>query len=114
MTNTSFFQGLPDFNSPTLEEEMEATLTSDRENLAQLSLLLDEFNWHEKMAIGQIAYHSIDTSHIQLLKLTPTHGELDIPVKQALEFVNKLSPQALAELVTDILQEDFEGERDAD
>lgn len=110
MTSAIFFQGLPDFDSPTLEEEMEAILTSDRENLAKLSLLLNEFNWHEKMAIGLIAYHSIDTGHTQLLKLVPTHGELSVPVKQAVELVEKLSPQALAELASDILEEDSEGE----
>ncbi len=62
------------------------------------------------MAIGLIAYHSIDTTHRQLIKISPAHGEFDIPIKQALEFVAQLSPQALAELAANILEEDFEGE----
>ncbi len=109
MTNTAFFQGLPDFDSPTLEEEMETIASSDRENLLKLCLLLEEFNWHEKMAIGLTAYHSINASH-QLIKIAPAHGEFSVPMKQAIEFVQKLSPQALAELAGDILEEDFEGE----
>jgi hypothetical protein len=99
---------LPDFDSPTLEEEMAEILKSDRKQLMQLCLLIETFNWHEKMAVGLAAYHQIDPTHTQLFKLTPAHGELSIPLKQAIEFVQKLSPQALAELAVDILLEDFE------
>lgn len=62
------------------------------------------------MAIGQTAYFFIDSTHRQLLKLVPIHGELDVPVQQAMQLLEKLSPQALAELAADILEEDFEGE----
>lgn len=89
---------------------MEAIAVSDAENLAKISLLMDGFNWHEKMAIGQTAYFLIDSSHHQLLKLSVAHGELREPVFQAIQLVEKLSPQSLAELATDILEEDFEGE----
>ena len=110
MPNTTFMKGLPDFDSPTIEEEIEAIADSDKDNLAKLSLLLGTFNWHEKMAIGLIAYHAIDVTHRQLITITPAHGVFSVPVKQAIEFISKLSPQALAELAGDILEEDFEGE----
>ncbi|TAG93119.1 MAG: hypothetical protein EAZ18_13040 [Oscillatoriales cyanobacterium] len=99
---------LPDLDSPTLEEEMAEILKSDREQLMQLCLLIESFNWHEKMAVGLAAYHQIDPTHTQLFRLTPAHGELSVPLNQAIEFVQKLSPQALAELAADILLEDFE------
>lgn len=105
-----FFGGLPDFDSPTLEEEMETIAASDRENLAKISQLLDEFTWHEKMAIGQTAYFLIDSSHHKLLKLLPAHDDFSETVQQAMELLGKLSPQALAEVAMDILEEDFEGE----
>jgi hypothetical protein len=107
MTNTAFFKGLPDFDSPT---STETVADSDRSNLLKLALLLEEFNWHEKMAIGLIAYHSIDGTHRNLVKIAPGHGEYSVPVQQALEFIKRLSPQALAELAADILEEDFKGE----
>jgi len=102
MTNTTFFKGLPPFDDSE-------TADSDRSNLLKLALLLEEFNWHEKMAIGIFAYYLIDTSHRQLINLSSAHGEFSAPLKQALEFVKKLSPQSLAELASDILQEPFEG-----
>ena len=89
---------------------MERIADSDRETQAKLSDLMDDFTWHEKMAIGQTAYFFIDSTHRQLLKLVPIHGELDVPVQQAMQLLEKLSPQALAELAADILEEDFEGE----
>lgn len=113
MTNTTLFKGLPDFDSPTLEEEMKRIADSDREIRAKLSDLMDDFNWHEKMAIGQTAYFLIDSSHHKLLKLLPAHDDFDEPVQQAMELLEKLSPQALAELAADILEEDFEGEIEA-
>jgi hypothetical protein len=108
MTNKSFFTDLPDFDSPNLEDEMEAILISDAQLFKKLELLLETFSWSEKMAIGQVAYWLIDRSHTQLVKLTPQRGEFSVPVKQAIEFVEQLSPQALAELAIEILQEDFE------
>lgn len=114
MTNTKFFSGLPDFDSPNLEEEIEAIADSDKQNLLDLWVLLNQFNWHEKMAIGLVAFYSIDSTHRQLIKLSPAHGDFSSPIKQALEFVAKLSPQALAELVNEILEEDFEGEIDVE
>ncbi|MEG4294553.1 hypothetical protein Q5692_37825 [Microcoleus sp. C2C3] len=110
MANTTFFEGLPNFDSPTLEDEIQAIVDSDRETLANLSVLMENFDWHQKIAIGQTAYFFIDSSHHQLLKLVPIHGKLSEPVHQAMRLVEKLSPQALAELASDILEEDFEGE----
>lgn len=99
---------MPDFDSPTLEEEMAEILKSDREQLMRLCLLIESFNWQEKMAVGLFAYHQIDPTHTQIFRLIPAHGELSVPLKQAIEFVEKLSPQALAELAANILSEDFE------
>lgn len=110
MTNTAFLKGLPDFDSPNLENEIEAIVDSDRETLANLSALMEDFDWHQKIAIGQTAYFFIDSSHHQILKLVPIHGKLSEPVERAMKLVEKLSPQALAELAADILEEDFEGE----
>lgn len=110
MTNATFFSGLPDFDSPTLEQEMETIAASDRENLAKISQLAEQFNWHEKMAIGQVAYSLIDSSRHKLLKLIVASETPDVEVQNAMELVKKLSPQALAELAMDILEEDFEGE----
>ena len=103
MANTKFFQGLPNFDTQSIAN-------SDEEILAKVSELLEAFNWHEKMAVGQTAYFFIDNTHHKLLKLTPIHGELNEPVLKAMRLVEGLSPQALAKLAEDILQEDFEGE----
>jgi hypothetical protein len=108
MANTKFFPDLPEFDDSNLEAEIEAILVSDALVLKKLSPLLQEFEWNEKMAVGQVAYSLIDRSPRQLIKLLPQYGEFDAPVKQAIEFVERLSPQALAELAADILQEDFE------
>lgn len=110
MPNTTFLKGLPDFDSPDLEQDIQRIAVSDQESLAQISTLLENFNWHEKMAVGQTAYFFIDNTHHKLLKLVPIHGELSEPVLEAMRLVEGLSPQALAELAEDILQEDFEGE----
>ena len=106
MTNTSFFKGLPDFDSKT---STEAVVDSDRNNLVKLELLLETFNWHEKMAIAVYACHSIDSTH-NLVTIMPAHGVFCVSIKQALEFVTQLSSSALAKLVTNILEEPFEGE----
>jgi hypothetical protein len=110
MPNQTILKGLPDFDSPTLEEEIERIADSDRELQAQISKLLENFNWHEKMAVCQTAVFFIDNTHHKLLKLIPIHGELSEPLTEAMRLVEGLSPQALAELAEDILQEDFEGE----
>ena len=110
MANTTFFEGLPNFDPPTVEGKIEAIVDSDRETLANLSVLMEDFDWHQKIAIGQTAYFFIDSLHHQLLKLVPIHGKLSEPVQQAMGLVEGLSPQALAELAEEILQEDFEGE----
>lgn len=110
MPNTTFIKGLPDFDSPTLEQDIEKIADSDREIRAKLDDLLGNFNWHEKMAIGQVAYFFIDNTHRKLLKLGAAHGKLSEPVQEAMILVEGLSPQSLAELATDILEEDFEGE----
>lgn len=110
MTNTTILPGLPDFDSPTLGEDIQKIAASDREIRAKLDDLLDNFNWHEKMAIGQAAYFFIDTTHHNLLKLTPAHGELSKPIQEAMQLVENLSPQSLAELAAEILEEDMEGE----
>ncbi|MEK0195647.1 hypothetical protein, partial [Microcoleus anatoxicus] len=82
---------------------MAEILRSDREQMMKLCLLIESFNWHEKMALGLIAYHQIDSTHAQLIKLAPAHGEFSRALKEAIELVKKLSPQALAELAVDIL-----------
>jgi len=110
MTNTKLIPGLPDFDSPSLEQDIKRIADADREIQGQISTLLERFNWHEKIAVGQTAYFFIDNSHHKLLKLAPVHGDLSEPVLKAMQLVEGLSPQALAELAEDILQEDFEGE----
>jgi hypothetical protein len=110
MTNKTLLPGLPDFDSLNPKQNTERVADSDRESLAQISTLLENFNWHEKMAVGQTAYFFIDNTHRKLLKLLPVHGELSEPVLEAMRLTEGLSPQALAELAEDILQEDFEGE----
>jgi hypothetical protein len=106
MINKILLSGLPDFDSPNTERIAD----SDREIRSKLDDLLAEFNWHEKIAIGQTAYFFIDNTHRKLLKLVPVHGELSEPMQRAMRLAEGLSPQALAELAEDILQEDFEGE----
>jgi len=110
MTNKTLLPGLPDFDSPNLEQDMERIADSDRKLQAQISTLLENFTWHEKMAVCQTAVFFIDNTHRKLLKLVPIHGELSEPLSDAMRLVEGLSPQALAELAEDILQEDFEGE----
>ena len=110
MTNKTLLPGLPNFDSLNPKQNTERVADSDRESLAKISTLLENFNWHEKMAVGQTAYFFIDNTHRKLLKLVPIHGELSEPVLEAMRLVEGLSPQALAELAEDILQEAFEGE----
>lgn len=108
MSNTTFLKGLPDFDDANLEEETEKLAESDCDIRAKLLDLLEDFNWHEKMAVCQTAVFFIDNTHRKLLKLVPVHGELSEPMQRAMKLVEGLSPQALAELAEDILQEDFE------
>jgi len=111
MPNQTILKGLPDFDSPTLEEEMEAIAAKDKEILAQLSPLLETLNWNEKMALGQTAYFfiAISAEH-SLLKLIPTRGDgsFSKPLQQAMELAENLSLQSLAELATEILEQDLE------
>jgi hypothetical protein len=110
MTNKTLLPGLPDFDDPDLEQKIERLAESDFDICAKLLDLLEDLNWHEKMAVCQTAVFFIDNTHHKLLKLVPVHGELSEPLQRAMQLVEGLSPQALAELAEDILQEDFEGE----
>jgi hypothetical protein len=111
MPNQIIVKGLPNFDSPTLEEENEAIAAKDKEIFAQLSPLLETLNWNEKMALGQTAYFfiAISAEH-PLLKLIPTRGDgsFSKPLQQAMELVENLSLQSLAELPTEILEQDLE------
>lgn len=106
--DTDAFDRLPNLDSPTLDQELVAILCLDRVLLLDLDPLIESFTWPERMAIGLVAYHEIDPTHTQLIKLAPAHGEFSRALKEAIELVKKLSPQALAELAVDILSEDFE------
>jgi hypothetical protein len=110
MTNFSFvpheFFNPEDFNSLPLEEDMEAILISDAKCLKQLQPILETLSWRERIAVGLTAYWTIDRDN-QLIKLVPQR-ELSEQIKQAIEIVENLSPEALAGLATDILSEDFE------
>ena len=90
---------------------MEAIAAKDKEILAQLSPLLETLNWNEKMALGQTAYFfiAISAEH-SLLKLIPTRGDgsFSKPLQQAMELAENLSLQSLAELATEILEQDLE------
>lgn len=110
MTNTTFFSGLPNFDDDDLDGQMQRIMTSDRDLLNQIYSLLPCFNWYEKMAIGLIAYHSIDNSHTNLMRIEPIHGDISFSVemKRAIELVKNLSPEALAEVAGDMLLEKFE------
>lgn len=111
MPNKLLLASLPDFDSPTLEEEIEAIAAKDKEILAQLSPLMERLDWEEKMAIGQTAYFfiAISAEH-SLLKLIPArgNGSFSKPLQQAMELLENLSLQSLAELATEILEEDLE------
>jgi len=109
MTNKTLLPGLPNFDSLNPKQNTERVADSDRESLAKISTLLENFNWHEKMAIAVYACHSIDSTH-NLVTIMPAHGVFCVSIKQALEFVTQLSSSALAKLVTNILEEPFEGE----
>lgn len=110
MTNFSFvpyeFLNPEDFNSLPLEEDMEAILISDAKCLKQLQPILKTLSWRERIAVGLTAYWTICGDN-SLLKLVPQH-ELNEQTKQAIELVENLSPEGLAELATDILAENFE------
>lgn len=111
MTNKTLLPGLPDFDSPTLEEEMEAIAAKDKEIRAELLPFLDQLSWIEKMALGQTAYWfiAISAEH-SLLKLIPAYGDgsFSQPLQKAMQLVENLSPQSLAELATEILEQDLE------
>jgi hypothetical protein len=106
-----FLKGLPDFDSPTLEEEIEAIAAKDKEILTQLSPLLETLNWNEKIALGQTAYFFIAISAKDpLLKLIPTRGDNSFskPLHEAMKLLEGLSLEKLAELACNILKEDIE------
>ena len=86
------------------ELEAQKIAASDKETLAKLSNFLEKIDWHEKIAVGQTAYFFIDNTHHKILKLTPVQG-LSEPMKHAMQLIENLSPQALAELATELLEE---------
>jgi hypothetical protein len=110
MTNTTFFAGLPSFDDDDLDGQMTNIMTSDRDLRKQLVPLLQQMSWYEKMAIGQIAYNTIDSTHTNLIRVTFVHGEVSLTeaMTQAIAIIKKFSPEALAELAGDILLEEFE------
>ena len=108
MTNKTLLPGLPDFDDT--DPELEKIVESDCEIRVKLFDLLENFNWHEKMAVCQTAVFFIDNTHHKLLKLVPIHGSLSEPVQKAMRLVEGLSPEALKETAEDILEETFEGE----
>jgi len=95
---------------PTYDNELVQIIVQDRRTLGQLSLKLEELNWSEQMAVGLTAYHRIDQTSTQLIEIKPRYGEFNAPVTEAMELLNGLSPAALAELVREILQDDFDTE----
>jgi len=98
-----------DLNQKTEDD----TLLADAAIGRQLGTLLKEMSGPKKMVIGLHAYWLTDTSHKQLCKLQPKHGEFSAEVNAALVLVRQLSPQSLAEVATEILVEDWDLGRDA-
>jgi hypothetical protein len=96
-----------DFNSLPIDEDIEEIFVSDGKLLKQLRQMLPNFRWAERMTIGLTAYWRLIDRKAQLVKLVPLH-QLSQQVKQAIELVEILSSEGLAELATDILSEDFE------
>lgn len=90
---------------------MEAIAAKDKEIRAELLPFLDQLSWIEKMALGQTAYWFITISaEHSLLKLVPTYGDgsFSQPLQKAMQVVEGLSLQSLAELATEILEQDLE------
>lgn len=93
------------------DEEVVRMLLKDRETLGKIFLKLQDLNWNEKMAIGFAAYHQIDKTSAQLIEIKPRYGEFEAPVEEVVSLLAHLSPLALAELATDIVQNDFDIEK---
>ena len=94
----------------TYDNEVVRIIIQDRRTLGKLSLKLEKLGWHETMAVGLTAYHRINQTSTQLIKIEPRYGAFSAPVAEAMELLNALSPSALAELAAEILQDDLETE----
>lgn len=110
-SNSFFFRNLPelpDFDDEDLDQKMADISVKDCEILAQINMFSSALNWHEKLALGLNAYWSIDGTERQLCTLTPTHGEYSPELKSAIALLRHLSPQAKAEMATEIIGDDWE------
>lgn len=99
---------LPNIDDNDLEEQMEAILIADAKTCREIGSLLEGMSWPQKMAIGLHAYWLLDQTHTQLYRLTPKHGELPTNIVTAIQLLQKLSPQSLVEVSSEILLEDWE------
>ena len=90
------------------EEQIDKIMKSDAEIKGQLALLMRDLNSPEKMALGLNAHFLIDQSPTQLCDLKPKHEEYSADVQNGIFLISRLSPQAKAEFVTDLLMDDWE------
>jgi hypothetical protein len=102
---------IPDIDDENLEEQMIEISESDRELLTRINLLTPFLSWSEKMAVGLHAYYLIDTSHAQLCDLKPKHEKFGIGLQAVINLIQLLSPQAKAEIASEILLEDWDLEQ---
>ena len=103
---------LLDFDSPNLASEIDCIVMKDKQILEEFWPLLEKLTWNEKMAVGQTAYFfiAIAAEEDSLLKLIPVRGDgsFSKPLQQAMELLEELSIEMLAEVATKILEEDIE------
>lgn len=86
----------------------QAIAEADGNILQQIAMLTHGCNWHEKMALATNAIVAIDGTHTQLCIVQPKHGRYSESLTAAIQLLRHLSPGAKAELVVDILSDDWE------
>jgi hypothetical protein len=83
-------------------------IIQERTAYAKLNNLLDAMNWHQKMAVGQLAYNMIDSTENRILNVEPVNLHFDDMVKEITKLLRILPPETLAEIACDIVQGTFE------
>jgi hypothetical protein len=99
---------LPNFDDDDFGEQMQIIAAQDKEILAQMEQFRKNLNHHEEMALALNAVAAIDRTHTQLCIVLPRHGVHPPQLMAAIAMLRHLSPEALCELATGIISDDWD------
>lgn len=99
---------LPDINDDDLDQQILTIAHQDANITQQIAMLTHGCNWHEKMALATNAIVAIDTGERQLCEVKPKHGRYNENLVAVIALLRHLSPGAKAELIVDILSDDWD------